>query len=206
MRRPRGAGMRGQERPRAARSSRHRARGAGGSTSRSSRAGRCSARPRCGGAAGPRPRRPRKPARARHRHAPPARKARNCSPSVVSAGVGEGDDRRSWQDLRPRPRHSRGSRCARARARVRAAGLHDAALGHDVHDVGLDVVEQALVVGDDQEAAVRRPQRVDAVGDDAQGVDVEAGIGLVEEAEARLRAAPSAGSPSASSRRRRSRR
>ena len=59
-------------------------------------------------------------------------------------------------------------------------------LRQDVHDVGLDVVEQALVVGDHDERAVGRAQRVDAVGDDAQRVDVEAAIGLVENAEARL--------------------
>jgi hypothetical protein len=52
-----------------------------------------------------------------------------------------------------------------------------------VHDVGHDVVEQALVVGDDEEGAVGRAQRVDAVGDDPQRVDVEAGIGLVEDAQ-----------------------
>ena len=55
-----------------------------------------------------------------------------------------------------------------------------------MHDVGLDVVEQALVVGDDEERALRRAQRVDAFGDDPQRVDVEAGIGFVEHGEARL--------------------
>ena len=34
---------------------------------------------------------------------------------------------------------------------LRAAGRDDAAPGHDVDDVGLDVVEQPLIVGDDQE-------------------------------------------------------
>ena len=53
-------------------------------------------------------------------------------------------------------------------------------------EVRHDVVEQALVVGDDQEAAVRRAQAVDAVGDDLQGVDVEPGVGLVEDRQARL--------------------
>ena len=52
-----------------------------------------------------------------------------------------------------------------------------------MHDVGFDVVEQALIMGDDEERAVLAAQRVDAVGDDAQRVDVEAEIGLVEHAK-----------------------
>jgi hypothetical protein len=36
-----------------------------------------------------------------------------------------------------------------------------------VHNIGHDVLEQALVVGDDDHRAVGRAQRVDAVGDDA---------------------------------------
>src|SRR6188768_3616400 len=57
---------------------------------------------------------------------------------------------------------------------VLAAGLDDAALGQDVDDVGLDVVQQALVVGDEEHAEVRVEHRVDALRDDAQRVDVEA--------------------------------
>src|SRR5437870_100183 len=67
-----------------------------------------------------------------------------------------------------------------------AAALHDAAAGEHVHHVGHDVVEQPLIVRDDHHGAVRRAQGVDAVGDDPQGVDVEAGIGLVEHAQPRL--------------------
>ncbi len=48
------------------------------------------------------------------------------------------------------------------------------------------MVEQPLVVGDDDHGAIGRAQPVDAVGDDLQRVDVEAGIGLVEHAEPRL--------------------
>ena len=55
-----------------------------------------------------------------------------------------------------------------------------------MHDVRHDVVEQALIVGDDDRGALRRAQPVDAVGDDLQGVDVEAGVGLVEDREPRL--------------------
>ena len=51
---------------------------------------------------------------------------------------------------------------------------------------GLHVVEQALVVGHQQHADVRRGRGVDALGDDLEGVDVEAGVGLVEQREAGL--------------------
>ena len=62
-----------------------------------------------------------------------------------------------------------------------AALAHDPPVEHDVHELRLDVVQDALVVGDDQRAhADLRVQRVDALGDDAQGVDVEARVGLVE--------------------------
>ena len=39
-----------------------------------------------------------------------------------------------------------------------AAGLHDAAVQQDVHEVGHDVVEQPLVVGDDDHRPLRRAQ------------------------------------------------
>ena len=43
-----------------------------------------------------------------------------------------------------------------------AARLHDAAGRHHVHAVGHDVIEQALVMGDDEKPARRRTQGVDA--------------------------------------------
>jgi hypothetical protein len=55
-----------------------------------------------------------------------------------------------------------------------------------MHHVGFDVVEQALIVGDDHERALRSAQCVDAVGHRLERVDVEAGIGLVENRELRL--------------------
>src|SRR5690348_15967590 len=39
--------------------------------------------------------------------------------------------------------------------KVAPSGLDDPALGEDVHDVGLDVVQQALVMGDEEHAEVR---------------------------------------------------
>ena len=55
-----------------------------------------------------------------------------------------------------------------------------------MHEVGHDVVEQTLVVRDDERRVVRVLQRVHAVRDDLERVDVEAGISLVEDGEPRF--------------------
>ena len=47
--------------------------------------------------------------------------------------------------------------------------------------VRLDQVEDPLIVGDDQDAHVGARELVDPLGDDPQGVDVEAGVRLVED-------------------------
>src|SRR3990172_3182543 len=64
-----------------------------------------------------------------------------------------------------------------------AARFLNPAAGQHVHPVRHDVVQEALVVRDDEHGAVFRPQRIDAVGDDAHGVDVEPAVGLVEHGE-----------------------
>ena len=64
-----------------------------------------------------------------------------------------------------------------------AAGLDDAARLHHVHVVGHDVVEQALVVRHQHDRVVLGGELVDAVGDDPERVDVESGVGLVEDRE-----------------------
>ncbi len=51
---------------------------------------------------------------------------------------------------------------------------------------GFDHVEDPLVVGDDQDAHVGAGEAVDALGDGAERVDVEAGVGLVEHRHAGL--------------------
>ena len=67
-----------------------------------------------------------------------------------------------------------------------AAVLDDPAAEEDVDELGLDVGEDPLVVGDDQDAgAVPRRDAIDPLGDDAHGVDIEAAIGLVEDGERR---------------------
>src|SRR5690606_1016905 len=67
-----------------------------------------------------------------------------------------------------------------------AAGAHDASVDEDVDVIGLDVLEQALVVRDDEERPLRPAQAVHAVGEQAQRIDVEARIRLVEDGEARF--------------------
>ena len=67
-----------------------------------------------------------------------------------------------------------------------AAGPDDAAVRQHVDDIGHDVVQQALVVRDDENRAIRAAHRVHAVRDDLQRVDVEPGVGLVEDRQRRL--------------------
>ena len=59
--------------------------------------------------------------------------------------------------------------------------------GEDVDVVGLDVAQDARVVGHQQGADLAvLTDAVDALGDLAQRVDVEAGVGLVEDRDLRL--------------------
>src|SRR5262245_53527816 len=70
--------------------------------------------------------------------------------------------------------------------KVRTARLDDAAVGKDVNHIGSDVIEQALVVSNEENAAVRTAHEIDAFGNDFKRVDVEARIGFVEHGIARL--------------------
>ena len=66
------------------------------------------------------------------------------------------------------------------------AGLDDPAAGEDVHVVGLDVLQDPRVVRDEQDAGLAAlADPVDALGHHAQRVDVEAGVGLVEDGDLR---------------------
>ena len=56
-----------------------------------------------------------------------------------------------------------------------------------MNEIGHDVVEQALIVGHDDESALRAAQGVDALGDDLERVNVKPGIRLVEEAKLGLK-------------------
>ena len=54
-----------------------------------------------------------------------------------------------------------------------AATADNSTLRHHMHGVRHHVVENTLVMGNDQETAPWRSQRIDAIGDHPQGVDVE---------------------------------
>ena len=70
---------------------------------------------------------------------------------------------------------------------LRAALLDDPPLEHDVHELRLDHVQDALVVRDDQDAHVGAlGDGVHAGGDRVQRVDVQARVGLVEHGQARV--------------------
>ncbi len=64
-----------------------------------------------------------------------------------------------------------------------AAALDDAAVHHHMHLIRHDVIEQSLIVRDkeDRFVFVGLVDFIDAVGDGAEGVDVESGVGFVEE-------------------------
>src|SRR5690606_34727918 len=57
-----------------------------------------------------------------------------------------------------------------------ATGTYDAAAGEHVHVIGHDVIKKPLIVSDDDQRAVGRAHPVDAVCNDSQRVDVQAGI------------------------------
>src|SRR5581483_4863253 len=54
---------------------------------------------------------------------------------------------------------------------------------HDMHAVRHDVVQKPLIVGDDEHRALLGAKCVHAFGYDAERVDIETGIGLVEHAK-----------------------
>src|ERR1700729_2650108 len=68
---------------------------------------------------------------------------------------------------------------------VVAARFHDAAVYHHVHDIGCDLLQDARIVRNDEEAGVAPlaagAQRRDRVADVLERVDVEPGVGLVED-------------------------
>ena len=71
-------------------------------------------------------------------------------------------------------------------APARSALCDDLPVDEDVDEVRLDVVEDPLVVHDHERARLGADELADAAGDDAQRVDVEPGVGLVEDGDPRL--------------------
>src|ERR1700758_2594528 len=66
------------------------------------------------------------------------------------------------------------------------ARLNDAAALQYVHPIRLDIVEQPLVVGDQDDGAVGRALLVDPARHHLQRIDVETAVGLVEDGQTRL--------------------
>ena len=66
------------------------------------------------------------------------------------------------------------------------AFLNDTPVDEDVHEIGLHVVEDPLVVRDHERAGLGADELLDAGRDDLQRVDVEARVGLVEHRDPRL--------------------
>src|SRR5688500_9610470 len=62
----------------------------------------------------------------------------------------------------------------------------DALPEHDVHEVGLDVVEYSLVVRHQQDTPLRPAQRIDPVRHHSHRVYIEAGVRLVKHSNFRL--------------------
>ena len=67
---------------------------------------------------------------------------------------------------------------------LRAAGLHDLPLVHDVHKVWLDIVEKALVVRNQHDGVVLATACVDAARHGFEGVYVQACVTIGETAKA----------------------
>jgi hypothetical protein len=55
-----------------------------------------------------------------------------------------------------------------------------------VHEIGLDVVEDPLVMRDHDRAHFGADESLDALGNDLERVDVQPGVGLVEHGDPRL--------------------
>ena len=67
-----------------------------------------------------------------------------------------------------------------------AAGVHNLSFVENVHEVGFYVIEQALVVCDHYCSVVVGLECVHAGGDNAQCVDVESAVCLVENCQTRF--------------------
>src|SRR5690606_41324204 len=61
-----------------------------------------------------------------------------------------------------------------------APGADNAATGEHVHIIGHDVIEEALIVRDDDQSAIRRAHAVDAVSHEAKRVNVQPVAGFYQ--------------------------
>ena len=70
--------------------------------------------------------------------------------------------------------------------KIWAARSNDAAAREHVHELWLQVIKKSLIVRDHQHAELWRKHRVHALRNDAQRIDVETGVSLVEDRHLRL--------------------
>ena len=61
-----------------------------------------------------------------------------------------------------------------------ATGAHDATFVEHMHEIGLDIVKQALIVGNDNGGVALGFKLVDTTGHNSEGIDVQAAVGFVE--------------------------
>src|SRR5918999_862231 len=66
---------------------------------------------------------------------------------------------------------------------LRTAGANDPAAHQHVDPIRSDVVQDPLVVGDQQKSETGSPELVDPRGHGPESIDIQAGIGLVEDGD-----------------------
>ena len=75
------------------------------------------------------------------------------------------------------------------KSQVRSARFNNSPIHHDVDELRFDVIQQALIMRDDQHAQIGSAQRIDAFCDNAQGIDIQTRIGLIQNGDLGLRVA-----------------
>ena len=64
-----------------------------------------------------------------------------------------------------------------------AARLHDPSVKQYVNVVGCDVVKDPLVMGHQDNGVLGRAQQIYSVSNDAEGIDIQTGVGLVQQGQ-----------------------
>jgi len=62
-------------------------------------------------------------------------------------------------------------------SQVGAAGFNDSPGQHNMDEIGFNVVQYSLIMGDDQNTQIRPIEGVYTVGDYTQCIDIQSGIG-----------------------------
>ena len=66
------------------------------------------------------------------------------------------------------------------------AAFNDAAIVQYMYIIGLDVIQHTLIVGDYQRAHIGSGQRIHTICNDTQRVNIQAGVGFIENRNPRL--------------------